>query len=166
MTDSPLPTPEPADSLPTEPLQLADQQPVDTAPAAAAAASTSSKHTVLAVVGGALAVGLIAIVGVLGFAIGHFTSDNRGDDRLASDRTAVQNDTEAGGPLGGQGQGMLPGQGVDPRGIDPDGDNWTGRQGEGRGHGQGMLPGQGTTPGQGTAPMTPTPQSSTSPSGT
>ncbi len=142
MTDATLPTPEPADSLPTEPLQLADQQPVDTAPAPepAAAASAGSKHTVLAVVGGALAVGLLALVGVLGFAIGHVTADGRDGDRLTGDRLAVQDDARA----GDADRGTMPGQGTDPRGIDPDGDNWTG--GRDQGGDQGTMPTTPTTP--------------------
>jgi hypothetical protein len=106
-------------------------------------------------VGGALAVGLLALTGVIGFAVGHFTSDGRSHDRTTSDRTALQGGAEAGGATGGRGQGQGQGQGVDPRGIDPDGDNWTG--GMGRGQGQGVMPGQGTAP--------TTPQLSTNPSG-
>jgi len=50
----------------------------------------------------------------VGFVAGHATSSaNRGDHFRSS--------------ASGQGGGMMGGQ--DPRGIDPDGDNWTGGQG-------------------------------------
>ena len=112
-----------------EPLELADQSPVE-ATVPAAPAKKSSTRTILEVVGGVVAVGLIIVSGVVGFAVGHFTST--GDDRGRG--ISSHADGQFGQGLGqdqgqGQGQNMMPGQGqqgVDPRGIDPDGDNWTG----------------------------------------
>ncbi len=171
MTEPSSTTPVPPENTPTEPLQLADQQPIE---APTAAPARSNTHVILGVVAGAVAVGLIVASGIAGFAIGHFTADN-GDHGRFGTHVAIQGGAEADGPgmMPGQGQGMqpgygddrgpgdghgrgmlpgqgaLPGQGIDPRGIDPDGDNWTGG------------PGQD----QGTLPTIPQPQSSASPSG-
>ena len=122
------------------PLELADQSPlVATAPAAPA--KNNSTRTILEIVGGVVAVGLIIVSGVVGFAVGHFTSNDndrgRGisshaDGQFGDDQHMMRDQRQG----QGQGQDMMPGwgqQGVDPRGIDPDGDNWTGG-------------GQGTTP--------------------
>ena len=58
-----------------EPLELADQSPV-VATAPAAPAKNSSTRTILEIVGGVVAVGLIIVSGVVGFAVGHFTSND------------------------------------------------------------------------------------------
>jgi len=126
------------DATPTEVLQLADQQPVTPESVAAPAAHRSGGHTrtILEIVGGVVAAGLILVAAGVGFAIGHATSDGGGDRvRFASDAQADQRGQGLQGQQGQQGQGFQ-----DPRGIDPDGDNWTGG-------GQGMMPGQGL-PGQ------------------
>jgi hypothetical protein len=149
------------DATPTEALQLADQQPI-AAPVAPVAQKSGGSHTrtILEVVGGVVAAGLIVVAGVLGFAVGHVSgSDNDRGRTLSFDMRGDRSGPEAGGPMGGQqgrdmmpgqqGQDMMPGQqGQDPRGIDPDGDNWTGG-GMGQ-QGQGMMPGQvlPTTPQQ------------------
>ncbi len=140
------------DATPTEALQLADQQPI-AAPVAPVAQKSGGSHTrtILEVVGGVVAAGLIVVAGVLGFAVGHVSgSDNDRGRTLSFDMRGDRSGPEAGGPMGGQqGRGMMPGQqGQDPRGIDPDGDNWTGG-GMGQ-QGQGMMPGQmlPTTPQQ------------------
>lgn len=139
------------DATPTESLELADQQPLGTQPAAAAPAESAAKggghtRTILEVVGVAVAGVLIVGAGAVGFAAGHATGDH--DDRWSMNRGGSgQQGPDAGGPFGQQGQGgpMRPGQqGQDPRGIDPDGDNWTGgghRDG-GMGDDQ-MMPGFG-----------------------
>ena len=151
MTTPPDPTPAPV----TEPLQLPDQAPVAAA-RPEPAAKTSHTRTILEVVGAVVAVFLILGAGTVGFVVGHATSNNAKHDRTI----AIQRD---GGMMGGQGgaqgngrgndqQGQQgfggPGMMGDPRGVDPDGDNWTG----------------GGQQGQGTSPTTPvTPQTPASP---
>ena len=189
-TNEPGKTP---DATPTEALELADQQPIGTEPApepiapTAAPAAANHTRTILEVVGGAVAVGLILVAGVFGFLVGHATGSDR-DDRweMTSSRSDLQDGPDAGAPLGGQqgqpGHGqrgedqdrwmmpgmpgqdgrmmpgmpgqdgrMMPGMpGQDQqRGIDPDGDNWTGGQDR-----------EGTAPDQGTAPTPTVPQQS------
>jgi hypothetical protein len=160
MTDPNVPAESTPDATPTEALQLADQAPIVPEPTVAAAAPTpapaagrSHTRTILEVVGGVVAAGLIVVAGGVGFLVGHATSD---DGRWSMNDTGrhAQVGPDAGEGLQGQqgygqqgfgqqgqGQGMMPGQGLqgqDPRGIDPDGDNWTGQN-----QGQGMMPGQG-----------------------
>jgi hypothetical protein len=152
------------DSTPTEALHLADQQPLAAQPAtpaptapAVAASGRSHTRTILEVVGGVVAAGLIVVAGAVGFAVGHVTGGDDGRWSMTSDSRGWQGGPDAGAPMGpGQGfgrdggQGMmpgpgaLPGQGLDPRGIDPDGDDWTGQNGMG----PGMMDEQGQ-PGQG-----------------
>jgi hypothetical protein len=139
------------DSTPTEALPLADQQPLaaspPVAPAAAPQASGGSHtRTILEVIGGVVAAGLIVVAGAVGFAVGHATGGDDGRWSMTSDSRGWQDGPDAGAPMGpgqggmpGQGfgrdggRGMTPGQGQDPRGIDPDGDNWTGQNGMGPG---------------------------------
>ena len=114
----------------TEPLQLADQRPVDAAATPSATqpvpAKASHTRTILEVVGAVVAVFLILSAGTVGFVAGHATSSaNRGDHFRSS--ASGQGGGMMGGQGFGQGGGMMGGQ--DPRGIDPDGDNWTGGQG-------------------------------------
>jgi hypothetical protein len=167
MTESPESATTP-DSTPTEALQLADQQPVsDIPPTAAAAPAPQAAHrshtrTILEVGGGVVAAGLILVAGAVGFLVGHATgSDNDGRGGYAhADGFGGQPD--AGGMMGGQqgrgqghgqqGQGFQgqPGQGFqgqDPRGIDPDGDNWTGG-GMMEGEDDDALPATPATPSQ------------------
>jgi hypothetical protein len=145
------------DATSTESLQLADQRPVAAAapPVSAPNSGRSHTRTILEVVGGVVAVGLILLAGVVGFAVGHATGSDR-DGHWSMDGSGSRGGhdrPDAGGPMGRQGQGfpgpgMMPGQ--DPRGIDPDGDNWTGGlpgQGPGQDQGQG-FPGPGMMPGQ------------------
>ena len=63
-----------------EPMPLADQQPVAAAPAATAAPAASHTRTILEVVGGVVAAGLIVVAGIGGFAPGSLTSDKDGRD--------------------------------------------------------------------------------------
>ncbi len=121
-----------ADATPTESLELADQQPVATAAVAAAPApapSRSHTRTILEVVGGVVAAGLIVVAGGVGFAVGHATGSND-DGRWSM--------TDSGRPFGdgpeagGQGFGQAPGQGRGPN-----------SGGQGYGQGPGQAPGQG-----------------------
>jgi hypothetical protein len=172
VTDTTGPTPEPTPV--TEPLHLADQRPVNpTADLASPSPAPKANHTrtILEVVGAVVAVFLILGAGTVGFVAGHATSNDRGDrfhsamngpnGPLAGGQgqRGDQGFGQGGGMMGGQGfgQGFGPGQGggmmggQDPRGIDPDGDNWTGG-------GQGINP---------NAPSNTTPQpGQTTPSGT
>jgi hypothetical protein len=170
MSDTAGPVPDPTSA--TEPLQLADRQPVEAAPVAVQPRNSHTR-TILEVVGAAVAAVLILAAGGLGFALGHVTAGNdRGrDGSHAFSQAAPGGSGRGGGMMGGQGlQDQGPGQGqqgfgepgqqgMNPRGIDPDGDNWTGggmlggqgQQGFGQqGFGQ---QGQGTAP---TAPLAPT----------
>jgi hypothetical protein len=153
------------DSTPTEALHLADQQPLAAEPpvyapqataAAPQAAGGNHPRTILEVIGGVVAAGLIVAAGAVGFAVGHATGGDDGRWSMTSDSRGSLDGPDAGAPMGpGQGfgrdgdrdsdrdggRGMMPGQGqgqgFDPRGIDPDGDNWTGQNGMGPG-----MPGQ------------------------
>ena len=162
MTTPPDPTPAPV----TEPLQLPDQAPV--APAQPQpAAKTSHTRTILEVVGVVVAFFLILGAGTVGFVVGHATSNGG----VKHGRVAVFQQGD-GGMMGGLGSGQGKGRGNDqqgqqgfggpgmmgdPRGVDPDGDNWTG----------GGQQGQGTDPNAPQSPVTPqTPASpQASPSG-
>ena len=150
MTTPPDPNPAPV----TEPLQLTDQAPVAAA-APEPVAKTSHTRTILEVVGVVVAFFLILGAGTAGFVVGHATSNGGKHGRVA---VFQQGD---GGMMGGQGKGdgrgngqrgfggpgMMGGQQGDggmmggQRGIDPDGDNWTGGGQQGFG-GPGMMGGQ------------------------
>ena len=146
------------DATPTtvnEPVQLADQQPAfAAAPAAAAAASepqekVSHTRTILEVVGGVVAVGLIVVAGVTGFALGNLTSDKDGRDgrgersesglAMPGDRQEffMPDQGEQRGP-GMQGDQRGPGMQGDQRGPGMQGD----QGGPGLQGGPGMVPGQ------------------------
>ena len=148
MTDQNTPNPDQpefpatADHVPTEALQLADQQPVTVDPSDQPRGQeprTNHTRTVLEVVGGVVAVGMILVAGAVGFVVGHATSD--GDVRM--DRAVQQwdNGPEAGGPGMGQGQR---GQGPGERGPQGFGQGDRREQGEGeRGFGGRHHDGQG-----------------------
>ncbi len=78
------------DTTPTEALQLADQEPIVAAPAAPApspaapASSGSHTRTILEVIGGVVAVGLIVMAGAVGFAVGHVTGGDDGRLNLSN----------------------------------------------------------------------------------
>jgi hypothetical protein len=166
VSDTAGPVPDPTSA--TEPLQLADQQPVEAAPVAVQP-RTSHTRTILEVVGAAVAAILILTAGGLGFALGHVTAghDRGRDGSHAFSQGAPGGSGQGGGMMGGQGQQGFgrqgfgqpgqqgqQGQGMDPRGIDPDGDNWSGGGMMGGQGQQGFgLPGFGQQ-GQGTAPGT------------
>ncbi len=141
MTENTEPSQTP-DATQTEALQLADQQPISVPPAPAPQHS-GGRHTrtILEVVGGVVAVGLILVAGVLGFVVGHVTgSDGDRGRTMSIDLRGGHSGPEAFGPLGGgqqgdgQGRDMMPGRG---EGMMP-------------GQGEGMMPGQAlpTTPQQ------------------
>ena len=150
MSDSTTPSDSP-DATPTQALQLGDQQPVAPPPAAAATpARGGHTRTILEVVGGVVAIGLIFVAGAVGFLVGHATgSQDDGPWRMMGSNGDVRQyggpDAEGpfGGPPGlgtergdgrrgpGQGFGQGPGQG----------------QGFGQGEGDWMMPGQGEGPG-------------------
>lgn len=149
------------DATPTtvnEPVQLADQQPAfAAAPATAAAApapedKASHTRTILEVVGGVVAVGLIAVAGVTGFALGHLTSDKDGrGDRdghsmaMPGDRQEffMPDQEDQSGP-GMQGDQRGPGMQGDQRGPGMQGD----QGGPGQQGGPGLQGGPGMVPGQ------------------
>lgn len=143
------------DATPTtvnEPVQLADQQPAfAAAPATAAAApapedKASHTRTILEVVGGVVAVGLIAVAGVTGFALGHLTSDKDGRDGRGER-------SESGLAMPGDRQEFFmpdqddqsgPGMQGDQRGPGMQGD----QGGPGQQGGPGLQGGPGMVPGQ------------------
>ena len=100
---------------------------------------------------------LVLVGGAVGYSIGQHDGDNHrnADSSVAADRNAQQGDEYGDGPMMGHDDeygmnrdgGMMPGQGgMDQRGSDPDGDNWTGpnREGGMMGGGSGpMMQGNG-----------------------
>ncbi|MDO8307400.1 MAG: hypothetical protein Q7V58_03460 [Actinomycetota bacterium] len=113
-----------------EPLPLADQQPVVATRVAPAAPAASHTRTILEVVGGVVAAGLIVVAGIGGFVIGNLTADS--SDGPRGERLVLGGERSQGGPQFGDGQG--------PPGF-------PGQQGQGQGPGQG--PGQRGGPGHG-----------------
>ena len=114
MSDPNVPGGPAPDTTPTEALPLADQQPV-VAPTAgaqtAAAPAPKGGHTrtILEVVGGVVAAGLIVVAGLVGFAVGHATGNDGGE--RGGDRGWAQGfeggpghhdgDRDGAGPMGG-----------------------------------------------------------------
>jgi hypothetical protein len=118
-----------------------------------------------------IAVAALVIGGFLGALIGHVVrdTDSGGRTGFADGSNGQMGPSGGQGQMpvdprgGGQGQGQMPmdprggGQGqmpMDPRGVDPDGDDWTGG-------GQGQLP-DGVTPSTPSTPSTPTTTPATS----
>jgi hypothetical protein len=64
------------DATPTEALQLPDQQPSAAMPPAAPSAGRDHTRTILEVIGGVVAVGLIMVAGAVGFLVGHATGSD------------------------------------------------------------------------------------------
>lgn len=157
MSDT-TPTPPTPDATPTEALELADQQPVAadappasaTAPAAAPRAGGGHTRTILEVIGGVVAAGLIVVAGAVGFAVGHATGDDDGRWSMTRSDDGWSQGPEAGGPMGG-GQGPQDGQGFGDRGGD-EGYGDRGHRGDGDRDGRGMGPGQQGDRGQGMGP--------------
>lgn len=160
----------PIGSAMPEPLPLADQQPVVAAQVAPAAPAASHTRTILEVVGGVVAVGLIVVAGIGGFVVGNLTTDS--SDGPRGERLVLGGERSQGGPQFGDGQGRpgFPGQQGQGQGPGQ-------RGGPGHGHDRGQqpgfpgmqptvptLPGQGLTP---SVPSTPTvPSTPASPSTT
>jgi hypothetical protein len=137
MSDTQVPGEGTPDATPTEALELADQQPVTPEPAAAAPAATApaaaapaTNHTrtILEVIGGVVAAGLIVVAGVLGFAVGHATGDDDGRLNLSNSGRELRDGPAA----GGQGQGrdqQMPGQGQPGQGQQGPGQQMPGQPG-------------------------------------
>jgi hypothetical protein len=86
-TTGSTPTEGTPDTTPTEALPLADREPIAAAPAPAAAAPASGggrTRTILEVIGGVVAVGLILMAGAVGFAVGHVTGGDDGRLNLSN----------------------------------------------------------------------------------
>jgi hypothetical protein len=98
------------DATPTETLQLADQEPIAAAPAAPAAPAPapavhasggSHTRTILEVIGGVVAAGLIVAAGAVGFAVGHATGDDDGGRwSMTSDSRGSLDGPDAGAQMG------------------------------------------------------------------
>jgi hypothetical protein len=158
MSDPTVPGEGTPDSIPTEALELADQQPVapepvaaaipGAAPAAAAAPSTNHTRTILEVAGAVVAAGLVVLAGIVGFVVGHATGSD-GHDRfdMANSGRPWQDGPDAGGPMGqdrGRGQGEGYGQGREDQRLP--GQRSPGEQrfygpGDGAGDGMPFMPG-------------------------
>ena len=157
------------DTTPTEALQLADQEPIAAAPAAPAPSPAahgsggSHTRTILEVIGGVVAVGLIVMAGAVGFAVGHVTGGDDGRLNLSNAGRELRV------PMpGGEGQGrgrVSPACPARPAasaaavtrtatasmGGDDDGDGFMGHDDDGDGFmgGDGMMPQDGTLVPQG-----------------
>jgi hypothetical protein len=106
-TTSNMPSEGNPDATPTEALPLADQEPVAAAQAASAAPSSGGSHTrtILEVIGGVVAAGLIVLAGAAGFAVGHATGDDDGGRwSMTSDLRSAHGGPDAGAPMPGQGR--------------------------------------------------------------
>ena len=118
MTENTSPTPEPIQVPPQEPPTVEQS----------AAPKKDHTRTILEVVGGVVAIALIAGGTIFGFVAGRVSADNHLRDGA---RMAFEQRHNDGGPQQGPG-GMMggqqgPGGMMDQRDIDPDGDNWTGQ---------------------------------------
>lgn len=145
-------------TTPQEPIPAQAAEPIPPAvplPAAPApVAKSSSVRTVVlagasAVVGAALVLG----AGAIGYSIGHHDSENYREARMtvSADREGQQgsgpmmgHDDEYG--MSDESGGMHGPEGMNERGMDPDGDNWSGENRDG-----GMM--GGNRDGQGDGPM-------------
>lgn len=149
------------DTTPTEALQLADQEPIAAAPAVPAPSPASQgsggshTRTILEVIGGVVAVGLIVMAGAVGFAVGHVTGGDDGRLNLSNAGRELRVPMPGGEGQGrGEGQPGMPGQdGFGGRGHqDGDSDGFMGHDDDGDGFmgGDGMMPQDGTAPQDGT----------------
>lgn len=144
------------DATPTvsQPVHLADQQPLTPAPAPVVVADKRSHtRTILEVVGGVVAVGLIFVSGAAGFVLGHVTA--RDDGRGDRGHMMLRIDSEGGnGALGGRAMPGRPdfqgGQGLQGGEDFQGGQDFRG--GPGPDSDQGGLP---SFPGQDSAPVLP-----------
>ncbi|MHB1066355.1 MAG: hypothetical protein ACYC2Z_02830 [Candidatus Nanopelagicales bacterium] len=124
------PTDDTTPSGPASPDPPAEEQSVAAAPAAPAAAAPGHTRTILEVVGGVVAGGLIVIAGIVGFVLGNLTSDS--SDGPRGDRLGLAGERPHGGPqlAGGQDRPRFPGQFGQGQG-----------QWQGHGHEGGQRPG-------------------------
>ncbi len=111
----------------TRPIESASGQfpaPVAATPGPATPAETPAKgrntRTILEIVGGVVAAGLIVVAGLVGFAVGHWTGDDRDGRRGDSDGYAMPAPGQPGQP-GQPGMGQ-PGSGQRGPGMGHDGD--------------------------------------------
>jgi hypothetical protein len=154
------------DTTPTEALQLADQEPIAAAavPVPAAHASGGSQtRTILEVIGGVVAVGLIVMAGAVGFAVGHVTGGDDGRLNLSNAGRELRIPVPGGDGEGQRGtpRELAPGEQRYFE-AEPGQPGQPGMPGEdgfgGRGHGDGsmghdddgFLGGEGVTPQDGT----------------
>ncbi len=169
-TTGSAPTEGTPDTTPTEALQLADQEPIAAAAAPAPAAHASGgshTRTILEVIGGVVAVGLIVMAGAVGFAVGHVTGGDDGRLNLSNAGRELRVPMP-GGEGQGQGRQGMPGElapgeqryfeaepgqpgedGFGGRGHqDGDSDGFMGHDDDGDGFmgGEGMMPQDGTAP--------------------
>lgn len=129
-TTGSTPTEGTPDTTPTEALQLADQEPIAAAPAAPAPAATtpasggSHTRTILEVIGGVVAVGLIVMAGAVGFAVGHVTGGDDGRLNLSNSGRELRI------PMpGGEGEGQRGMHGERAQGEQRDFESEPGEQG-------------------------------------
>lgn len=165
---TPSNTPNPDETTPIEPVVVADQGPMEASAPVAAPADERNPWIRRGLVAAGV-VGLVAVSGAAGFAIGHesegrdsseqFTAQRGPDGDGQSDRGSDQN-----GDSAQEGNGM-PGRGYTDRDGDGDGfghhDDMNGYGSEGGGQGTQQMPGHGRGFGENQAPgMTelPTPQ--------
>ena len=155
------------DTTPTEALQLADQEPIAAAPAAPAPSPAahgsggSHTRTILEVIGGVVAAGLIVMAGAVGFAVGHVTGGRRRSTGTSATpaRDGRCRRPDAGGRARARVSAGMPGEhGFGGRGHqdgDGDGDGFMGHDDDGDGFmggdddGDGMMPQDGTLVPQG-----------------
>ena len=122
-------------TTPIEPLELADQKPLEPV---AVAAKAEPKHGMKIALTAVAAAGLVLVSGVTGFAIGHQSAETRHWPAAAVAAGPDGGQGRGWGVDGEQGPGMMGGRQGFGRGVDPDGDNWTG----GGRHGGGMMGGE------------------------
>jgi hypothetical protein len=106
MSDT-TPSPQDPDATPTQAVPVAEQPPAEAAvppappaPAAAPRAGGSHTRTILEVIGGVVAAGLIVVAGAVGFAVGHATADDDGRWSMTRSGDGWQQGPDAGGPRG------------------------------------------------------------------
>jgi hypothetical protein len=127
-------------TTPQEPVSVPVGEPIVPAPAPAPDSAKSSGVRTVVLAGVSAVVGAVVILGagIIGYAIGNHDDGNHREATLtvSADRNGQQGGQQGQSPFGqqggqqsgpmmqGPGDGMMGGDGQ--RGIDPDGDNWTG----------------------------------------
>lgn len=149
-------TPNPDETTPIEPVVVADQGPAEvTSPTAAAAAPSERSPWIRRGLVAAGVVGLMAVSGVAGFAIGHESGDRDGFDQMVAQR-GPDGDGPRGDGNGEGGRGYEDGErGYGERGMgDRDGgmgghhgtEGMPGMPDDERGYGRDQVPGMGDLP--------------------